>query len=126
MRRSGQLAIRRCSRGGRRPGRRRLQRCRRTRPGPHSKAISAELSSWAGAGQANAEVIDSESRVAASADRGPATPVFVEPAAAAQHAVATVNLGVVDVPAPLPGVAQHVVQTPGVRLLTADGMRLLM
>src|SRR3712207_1798143 len=51
--------------------------------------------------------------------RGSTAPVLVEPATTAEHSVGAVHLGVVDVPAPLPDVAQHVEQPPGVGLLTA-------
>src|SRR4051812_34540680 len=47
--------------------------------------------------------------------RGAAAPVLVAPPTAAEHPVRTVDLAVVDVPAPLPDVADHVVEAPGVR-----------
>src|SRR5688500_1912070 len=55
--------------------------------------------------------------------RGPTAPVLVEPATAAQRPAGAVHLGVVDVPAPLPDVAQHVEQPPGVGLLAAHRVR---
>src|SRR5690242_14534459 len=55
--------------------------------------------------------------MAATTNRGTATPVLVEPAAAAQHPIGPVHLRVVDVPAPVPDVAQHVVEAPRVRRL---------
>lgn len=58
--------------------------------------------------------------MAAAPHRCPAAPVLVEPSTPAQHPVAAVHLGVVDVPAPLPHVAEHVVQTPGVGPLPAN------
>src|SRR4051794_18697905 len=57
--------------------------------------------------------------MAAAAHTRPAAPVLVEPAAAAQDPVRAVHLRVVDVPAPVPDVAQHVVQAPRVGSLAA-------
>jgi hypothetical protein len=57
--------------------------------------------------------------VAAPPHGGPAAPVLIEPATAAEHPVAAVDLGVVDVPAPVPGVTEHVVQAPRIRPLAA-------
>src|SRR5690606_2432173 len=66
--------------------------------------------------EAEAEIVDAEGRVAASTARCSAPSRRVGPAAAAEHPVGAIDLGVVDVPAPLPGVADGVVQAPGVRL----------
>src|SRR4051794_25778368 len=70
-------------------------------------------------GDAEADVVDPEGGMTPAPYRGPAAPVLVEPATAAEHSVGAVCLGVVDVPAPLPDVAQHVEQPPGVGLLAA-------
>ena len=84
-------------------------------PTPEHEPDSAQH----GTGEAEPDVVDSEGRVAAAADGGPAAPVLVEPAAAAQHPIGAVDLGVVDVPAPVPDVAEHVVEAPRVGLLAA-------
>src|SRR3712207_4803395 len=70
-------------------------------------------------GDAEADVVDPEGGMTPAPYRGPTAPVLVEPATAAEHSVDAVCLGVVDVPAPLPDVAQHVEQPPGVGLLAA-------
>jgi len=75
---------------------------------------------------AESDVVDHERRVAAPAHGRPAAPVLVAPSAATEYAAGAVDVGIVDVPAPFPRVAQHVVQTPGVGLLTADLMNPLL
>src|SRR3712207_677591 len=70
-------------------------------------------------GDAEADVVDPEGGMTPAPYRGPAAPVLVEPTSAAEHSVGAVHLGVVDIPAPLPDVAQHVEQPPGVGLLAA-------
>lgn len=70
--------------------------------------------------QAEPDVVDPERRVAATPHRRAAAPVLVEPPAAAQHAVGAVDLGVVEVPAPFPGVAQYIGQAPRVGRLRPD------
>src|SRR3954469_4871475 len=57
--------------------------------------------------------------MAAASYGGAAAPVFVEPATATEYPVGAVDLGVVEVPAPLPDVAEHVVQAPCVGLLVS-------
>src|SRR3712207_3970467 len=70
-------------------------------------------------GDAEADVVDSEGGMTPAPHRGPTAPVLVAPTTAAEHSVGAVHLGVVEVPAPLPDVAQHVEQPPGVGLLAA-------
>src|SRR5664279_5643323 len=67
---------------------------------------------WHGPSESEAEVVDREGRVAAAPYGGAATPGRLGPAAAAENAVRAVDLFVVQVPAPFPNVAQHVVQPP--------------
>src|SRR5215207_4596748 len=63
---------------------------------------------------AEPEVVQAGGRVGPAADRRPAAPRFVEPPAAAQYPIGAVDLGIVEVPAPLPDVAEQIVETPGV------------
>jgi hypothetical protein len=58
-----------------------------------------------GARDAEPDVVDPESRVAATPHRGPAAPALVKPPTATQHPVGAIGLGIVEVPAPLPHVA---------------------
>lgn len=64
-------------------------------------------------------VVDLESRVAAAPRGGPATPVLIEPPTATEHPVCAIDLGVVDVPAPVPDIAEHVVEPPWVGAFAA-------
>src|ERR671914_317645 len=72
-----------------------------------------------GTRDAESYIVDLEGRMAAAPYRGSTAPVLVIPAAATEHPVGAVDLGVVDVPAPLPHVAQHVVQVPRIGSLAA-------
>src|SRR5690606_26649694 len=72
------------------------------------------------AGDAEPEVVDAERRVALAPTRGTAAAGYVAPAAAAEHPVGSVLRAVEDVPAPLPDVADHVVEAPGIGLELSD------
>src|SRR5690606_30741954 len=82
-------------------------------------AHRSPAASWQRARHPEADVLDREGRVAAPPHTGATAPLPVAPAAA-QHPVLAVDLGVVALEAPLPHVAEHVVQTPGVGRLAAD------
>lgn len=72
---------------------------------------------------AEANVVHPERRMAPAAYRHADAPVFVGPAAALEDAVLAVDRRVVEIPAPVPGVAEQIVSTPGVGKLLAGWMQ---
>ena len=60
--------------------------------------------------------------MALSTTRGSAAAIVVGPAPSAEYAVGAVDYGIKNVPTPFPNVADHVVQSPFVCLLSADFM----
>src|SRR5262245_2853097 len=85
------------------------------RAGPGFQAVLAPalLAGRNTAGEPEAQVAAADARREPDADRRPATPGAVAPAAAPEHTVRA--LRVEEIPAPLPDVALHVEQPPVIR-----------
>src|SRR5699024_4395145 len=73
--------------------------------------------------QPKTQIVDAQSRVTLTPDGGTAGVRQIVPATTAKNPVGAVDTGIVQVPAPLPHVAEGVVQPPGVGLQETDLLR---
>src|SRR5262245_31680082 len=74
-------------------------------------------------GQPKAQIVNDESRMALPPTGRAAAVRRIGETAAAKHTIWAVHLRIEDVPAPLPHVADHVVEAPGIRVSRADIMK---
>src|SRR5690606_35277812 len=101
-------------------------RLRRIEPAPSPKMTHARARDPATlrqrARQTEPEVVDTKGGMAAAAARRTTAPRFIGPTTPAKHTVGAVDRFVEEIPAPLPHIAEHVVEAPRIRSFRAHGM----